>query len=70
MMYSRLLLFFPLKSEDDLFVSDLRDKFSMLHHSGQGTVIDVNERNLFLLKVQPGLPILFCDDDEHSDDAL
>ena len=67
-MYSRLLLFFPLKREEDLFESDLRDKFSMVHHSGQGTVVDVNERNLFQLKVQPTLSVPTTQDDgEHSD---
>ena len=74
MMYSRLLLFFPLEREDDL-CGDLRDKFMKEHEDGQGTVVNVNERRLFPFKVQNTLDAQLVyveesssEEDETSDD--
>ena len=74
MMYSRLLLFFPLEREDDL-CGDLREKFTKEHEDRQGTVVNVNERRLFPFKVQNTLDAQLVyveesssEEDETSDD--
>ena len=67
LMYSRLLLFYPLRSEDELLESDMKEMYSQMGPSEDGTIIDLNERNLFKKKIQLQNPIL--DDLEESDEA-
>jgi hypothetical protein len=61
------LLFYPLESEDDLS-TELRDKFLKQHDEEQGTVVDVNERNMFKYKVQK-LDTNLDDQLEESDES-
>ena len=67
-MYSRLLMFYPLESEDDLS-SDLRSKFLKQHEEEQGTVVDVNERRLFKYKLQE-IKTNLDEQLEHSDESF
>ena len=66
MMYSRLMLFYPLEREDDLFEGDISELFFEKHSVGEGTVVDVNEKILLKLKIQkaPTLPVRMNQDDQ------
>ena len=50
-MYSRLLLFSPLKSEEELYENNLHDMYHKLNDEGDDTIIRTNERRLFPMKI-------------------
>jgi hypothetical protein len=71
-MYSRCLLFLPLASENELLRFDLKDKYLQPNKDGSGTVVDMNEKNLFKMKIQVPMDVSnegnVLEDDEEGDD--
>ena len=50
-MYSRLLLFFPLKSESELNENNLKEMYTRLTDDQDETIVNHNERKLFPMKI-------------------
>ena len=64
-MYSRLLLFFPLKSESELNENNLREMYTRLTDDQDETIVNHNERKLFPMKIQkPTSSILVGEEDD------
>ena len=51
-MYSKCLLFLPLKSEGELLEPNMIDKFKEMTNSGLETIVDFNEKKMFKKKIE------------------
>ena len=51
MMYSRLLLFYPLKDEGELFENNLMDMYEKRNEYEDDTIVNSNERKLLPMKI-------------------
>ena len=66
-MYSRLLLFFPLKSEAELNENNLTEMYTRLSDDQDDTIVNYNERKLFPMKIQNPSPLIFDEEEDGTD---
>ena len=50
-MYSKCLLFLPIKSEEVLLEPNLKERFTELNEEGNATIVESNEKKFFKMKV-------------------
>ena len=50
-MYSKCLMFLPIKSEEELLDYNLKEKFEQLNKEETGRVVEINEKKMFPMKV-------------------
>ena len=67
MMYSRLLLFYPLEAEAELYENNLMDMYKRLSKDEDDTIVNSNERKLFPMKIQKPNPLYVASE---NDDAV
>ena len=65
MMYGRLLLFYPLKAEAELYENNLMNMYKKLNKDENDTSVNSYEKKLFPMKIQKPNPLyIFSGNDE------